>query len=117
MDTSGKFVLHMIGHGHIDPTWLWRWTEGYEEVRATFRSALDRMRETPDFRFTASSACFYQWVLESDPEMFAEIRGRVREGRWSTRRYEAAALAGLTGPVLKVCRHSNGSSAHPQTRR
>ncbi|HPX39739.1 MAG TPA: hypothetical protein PLF51_04840, partial [Candidatus Hydrogenedentes bacterium] len=33
----------MIGHGHIDPTWLWRWTEGYEEVRATFRSALDRM--------------------------------------------------------------------------
>ena len=82
MDTSGKFVLHMIGHGHIDPTWLWRWTEGYEEVRATFRSALDRMRETPDFRFTASSACFYQWVLESDPEMFAEIRGRVREGRW-----------------------------------
>ncbi|HQE84083.1 MAG TPA: alpha-mannosidase, partial [Candidatus Hydrogenedentes bacterium] len=79
---SPKKTVHMIGHGHIDPTWLWRWTEGYEEVRATFRSALDRMNETPEFRFTASSACFYAWVKECDPEMFEEIRQRVKEGRW-----------------------------------
>jgi len=72
----------MIGHGHIDPTWLWRWTEGYEEVRATFRSALDRMREVPDFTFTASSACFYAWFRESEPERFAEVQARVAEGRW-----------------------------------
>ena len=72
----------MIGHGHIDPTWLWRWTEGYEEVRATFRSALDRMKETPEFTFTASSACFYDWVKTADPDMFEEIRQRVAEGRW-----------------------------------
>ena len=76
------FTVHLIGHGHIDPTWLWRWTEGYEEVRATFRSALDRMDETPEFRFTASSACFYSWIEENDPAMFDEIRGRVAEGRW-----------------------------------
>jgi alpha-mannosidase len=76
------YTIHMIGHGHIDPTWLWRWTEGYEEVRATFRSALDRMNETPGFKFTASSACFYAWVKEVDPEMFEEIRQRVKEGRW-----------------------------------
>ncbi|MFO7975947.1 MAG: alpha-mannosidase, partial [Candidatus Hydrogenedentota bacterium] len=75
-------TVHMIGNGHIDPTWLWRWTEGYEEVRATFRSALDRMNETPDFRFTASSACFYAWVKDCDPGMFEEIRQRVKEGRW-----------------------------------
>jgi len=72
----------MIGHGHIDPTWLWRWTEGFEEVRATFRSALDRMNETPEFRFTASSPCFYAWVKDAEPDMFEEIRQRVAEGRW-----------------------------------
>lgn len=77
-----EVTIHMIGHGHIDPTWLWRWTEGYEEVRATFRSALDRMRETPDFRFTASSACFYAWFKEAEPALYAEIQERVREGRW-----------------------------------
>lgn len=82
MTKEKEFVVHMIGHGHIDPTWLWRWTEGYEEVRATFRSALDRMRETPEFRFTASSACFYRWIRDTEPDMFEAIRGRVREGRW-----------------------------------
>ena len=63
-------TIHMVGHAHIDPTWLWRWTEGYEEVRATFRSALDRMNETPAFKFTASSACFYAWIKTCDPGMF-----------------------------------------------
>ncbi len=82
MSTSNDTTVHMIGHGHIDPTWLWRWTEGYEEVRATFRSALDRMNETPEFRFTASSACFYAWVKACDPGLFDEIRARVKEGRW-----------------------------------
>lgn len=80
--TSKQHVVHMIGHGHIDPTWLWRWTEGYEEVRATFRSALERMKETPDFKFTASSACFYDWVKACDPELFNQIRARVKQGRW-----------------------------------
>ena len=36
---------------------------------STFRSALDRMNEYPDFTFTASSAQFYEWVAETDPKM------------------------------------------------
>lgn len=79
---QSSLTVHMIGHGHIDPTWLWRWKEGYEEVRATFRSALDRMDETDAFIFSASSVCFYQWVKESDPVLFERIRTRVLEGRW-----------------------------------
>ncbi len=75
-------TLHMIGNAHIDPVWLWQWTEGFHEVKATFRSALDRMKEYPEFTFTASSAAFYEWVEQSDPAMFAEIQARVAEGRW-----------------------------------
>ncbi|HEY3473459.1 MAG TPA: glycoside hydrolase family 38 C-terminal domain-containing protein [Anaerolineales bacterium] len=75
-------TLHMIGNAHIDPVWLWQWQEGFHEVKATFRSALDRMKEYPDFVFVASSAAFYEWVEQSDPSMFAEIRQRVDEGRW-----------------------------------
>ena len=74
--------LHMIGNAHIDPVWLWQWPEGYQEVRATFRSALDRMDEYPDFVFTHTSVLFLQWVEESDPEMFEQIRERIAEGRW-----------------------------------
>jgi alpha-mannosidase len=75
-------TLYMIGNAHIDPVWLWRWQEGFHEVKATFRSALDRMNEYPEFIFVSSSAAFYEWVENSDPEMFAEIRLRVGEGRW-----------------------------------
>ena len=74
--------LHMIGGAHIDPVWLWPWQEGFHEVKATFRSALDRMNEYPEFIFVASSSAFYEWVEQSDPAMFAEIQQRVAEGRW-----------------------------------
>ena len=74
--------VYMIGQAHIDPVWLWPWYEGLSVVHSTFRSALDRMAETPGFAFTASSAQFYEWVSENDPAMLDEIRRRVEEGRW-----------------------------------
>ncbi|HBE42794.1 MAG TPA: alpha-mannosidase [Bacteroidales bacterium] len=82
-DDATKFRVHMIGHAHIDPVWLWPWTEGMAIVYSTFRSALDRMNETHDFTFTASSAQFYQWIADNDPSMLKEIRKRVDEGRWN----------------------------------
>jgi alpha-mannosidase len=63
-------TLYMIGNAHIDPVWLWQWQEGFHEVKATFRSALDRMREYPEFIFTASSAAFYEWIEQSDPDWY-----------------------------------------------
>jgi alpha-mannosidase len=81
MDDPKKVFL--IGNAHLDPVWLWRWPEGLAEIKATFRSALDRMEEFPEFVFTSACAAYYQWVEENCPEMFEEIRQRVREGRWS----------------------------------
>lgn len=75
-------ALHMIGNAHLDPVWLWRWPEGLQAIRATFRSALDRMKETDGFVFTSSQVALYEWLEKTDPEMFEEIRSRVKEGRW-----------------------------------
>jgi alpha-mannosidase len=72
----------MIGNAHLDPIWLWRWQEGCNEALQTFRSALDRMNETPGFVFTCSSASYYQWVEEIDPAMFKEIQQAVQAGKW-----------------------------------
>ena len=77
-----KRLVHMVGNAHIDPVWLWQWPEGYQEVRATFQSAIDRMNEYPDFVFTHTSVLFLAWVEETDPELFARIRERIAEGRW-----------------------------------
>jgi alpha-mannosidase len=74
--------VHMIGNAHIDPVWLWQWPEGYQEVRATFQSAVERLDEYPDFVFTCDSSLFFQWVEESDPALFERIRAHVAGGRF-----------------------------------
>ncbi len=74
--------IKLIGNAHLDPIWLWRWQEGCGEVLQTFRSALDRLYEYDDFVFTCSSAAYYKWVEDIDPQMFEEIRTMVKKGRW-----------------------------------
>ena len=72
----------MIGNAHIDPVWLWQWPEGYQEVRATFAAALERLDEYPDFVFTCDSVVFFEWIEETEPDLFARLRERIAEGRW-----------------------------------
>jgi len=78
-----KNQVFLVGNAHLDPVWQWRWQEGSAEAKATIRSALDRMKEFPEFRFVCSSASVYQWVQEFAPEMFEEIKERVKEGRFT----------------------------------
>ncbi|NOY75989.1 MAG: alpha-mannosidase [Kiritimatiellaeota bacterium] len=77
-----KKVLHLIGQAHLDPAWLWPWRDGLSESLTTMQSAIDRMNETGNFKFSRSSAITYKWVQESDPRLFEEIRTRVAEKRW-----------------------------------
>jgi|SRR5690625_1123993 len=74
--------MYMIGNAHLDLVWLWQWQEGFQETKATFQSALDRLDEFDDFIFTSSSAATYEWVEKNDPKMFAKIKERISEGRW-----------------------------------
>jgi alpha-mannosidase len=77
-----QFSIRAVGNSHIDMAWLWPWTETVEVVRNTFQSALNLMREYPDFKFTMSSARTYEWMEEKYPDLFKEIKQRVQEGRW-----------------------------------
>lgn len=74
--------IHIIGNAHLDPIWLWRWQEGCGEVLQTFRCAVDRIKQYKGFVFTCSSASYYKWVEEIDPELFEEIRKLVKKGKW-----------------------------------
>lgn len=76
-----KSTYYLVGNAHLDPVWQWRWQEGSSEAKATMRSALDRMKEFPDFVFVCSSSLVYQWVEEFAPAMFEEVRQRVAERR------------------------------------
>jgi len=73
---------YLIGNAHLDPVWQWTYDEGLSLVKSTFRSALERMKEFPDYKFTSACAFYYKYVKETEPEMFEEIKARVKEGRW-----------------------------------
>ena len=75
-------IVHMIGQAHLDPVWLWRWTEGRAEAIATSQSAVDRLDEYPDFQFVRGESQVYAWVAQEDPALFARIREYIRQGRW-----------------------------------
>ena len=77
-----KTTVHMIGQAHLDPVWLWRWTEGRAEALGTSQSAADRLAETPDFHFTRGEAQVYSWIEAENPALFAQIKRLIAEGRW-----------------------------------
>jgi alpha-mannosidase len=76
-------VVHLIANAHLDPTWLWNWHAGVDEALATFRSAVDRCDEYPEFRYTRGEAWLYEWVEQLDPGLFAAVSELVAAGRWS----------------------------------
>ncbi len=77
-----QYSIRATGNSHIDMAWLWPWTETVMVARNTFASALNLMREFPDFTFTMASAQSYAWMEEKYPQVFREIQQRVKEGRW-----------------------------------
>ena len=83
MQTGISVSVFAIGNAHIDPVWIWDWREGMREVVATFTAAADRLDNTEDLFFTASSAAYYAWVEQMDPLLFERVKKHVSTGRWS----------------------------------
>lgn len=80
---ADKNKVHLIGNAHLDPIFLWTLPDGLSEIKATFRSALDRIKEFDDFVFTSAAISYYAWVKDNCPDMFEEIKDAVRSGHWS----------------------------------
>jgi alpha-mannosidase len=80
-DLQGTSV-NLSGNAHIDAAWLWPWTETVDVVHRTFGTALQLMREYPQYTYTQSAAAYNQWMFEKYPAMHQQIVDRVKEGRW-----------------------------------
>jgi len=73
---------HLTGNSHIDAAWLWPWTETVDVVKRTFGTALQLMYEYPQYTYTQSAAQYNEWLAQKYPDMNAEIKRRIEEGRW-----------------------------------
>lgn len=78
-----EYLVHCIGHAHIDMNWMWPFDETVMVTVDTFRTMLRLMEEFPEFTFGQSQASCYRIIEQyGDPEMLEEIKKRVKEGRW-----------------------------------
>lgn len=76
----GKMAL--IGHSHIDTAWLWPLRETRRKVGRTWSTVLRLMERYPEYFFSASQPALYGFLKEDHPEIWKQLRKRVREGRW-----------------------------------
>lgn len=81
-ERAAAIEVHVIGHAHIDLAWLWTWDDAREVIKRDVRSMLAIMRDFPEVTFTHSQPAGYEVIRQEEPELFAELVDRVREGRW-----------------------------------
>ena len=74
--------IHMIGNSHMDAAWLWPWTETVDTVHRTFGTSLQLMNEYPQYRYSQSTAQYFEWMQEKYPVLFERIQELVKRGQF-----------------------------------
>lgn len=72
----------VFGHSHIDAAWLWPYAETREKILRTFSTIVRLLNEYRRPVYVQSSAQYYEWLEELDPELFKKVSRLVSEGRW-----------------------------------
>ena len=75
-------VVDCIGHTHIDVAWLWTLAQTREKVQRSFSTVLNLMKKYPEYKFMSSQPQLYEFLKEEAPEIYSEVKSRIKEGRW-----------------------------------
>lgn len=79
---SSDAVVSYIGHTHIDVAWLWTLDQTREKVQRSFATVLSLMKRYPEYVFMSSQPQLYEYLKEEAPELFEQVKERIKEGRW-----------------------------------
>lgn len=75
-------IVHCIGHTHIDVAWLWRLKHTREKTARSLATVLRLMELYPEYIFMLAQPQLYAYLKQDYPEIYEQVRNRVREGRW-----------------------------------
>ncbi len=75
-------TVYALGHTHIDVAWKWPLRQTREKAVRSFSTVLYLMKRYPKYRFFLSQPQLYEYVKEDAPEIFEQVKERVKEGRW-----------------------------------
>ncbi|MBP1042145.1 alpha-mannosidase [Vagococcus sp. BWB3-3] len=73
---------HVIGHTHIDISWLWAIDQTAEKAVRSFSNAVYLLTRYPEMKFMSSQPILYQFVKQHAPELYNQIKAFVKSGRW-----------------------------------
>lgn len=79
---GGTELCSCIGHTHIDCAWKWTFAQTREKVQRSFGTVLELMKRYPEYKFMSSQPLLYKYLKEEAPEIYEEVKERVKEGRW-----------------------------------
>ncbi len=75
--------LHVIALSHLDTQWRWTVRETARRyLPDTVRANEDRFRRFPSYLLSFEGAIRYRLLADCHPDLFAQVRQRVGEGRW-----------------------------------
>ncbi len=74
--------LHLVGHSHLDLVFLWPYREFVRKTGRTHAAMLRLMDQFDEFIFTQSQPCMYNEMKNNYPELFEQVKQRIKEGRW-----------------------------------
>ncbi|SFJ81147.1 alpha-mannosidase [Paenibacillus sp. UNC496MF] len=82
LEKRSPVTVTCIGHTHIDVAWLWRLKHTREKSARSFSTVLRLMERFPDYVFLQTQPQLYAYLKQDYPDIYEQIRERIREGRW-----------------------------------
>ena len=79
---NAKHTVWATGHTHIDLAWLWTLSTTEDKTVRSFSTVLDLMKRYPEYKFMHSTPQEYIYVKKNAPEIYEQVKERIKEGRW-----------------------------------
>lgn len=80
-NSDDQHQLSAIGHAHIDSAWLWPRAETKRKCYRTFSTVLRYLEDYPDYLFSWSQACQYEWLEQEYPQLFDQLKAAIAKGQ------------------------------------
>jgi len=75
------FIIHAIGHSHLDLAWLWPIRETRRKIARTLSTVFDLLERYPDYVYGISQPQLLTWLKSDYPELYEHLKEMVNKGR------------------------------------
>ncbi|MHC5228200.1 alpha-mannosidase [Enterococcus sp. LJL99] len=79
---EAQVTEYIVGHTHIDISWLWTLKQTREKVIRSFSNAVYLLEKYPEMTFMSSTPLLYEMLEQEAPELFEKVCRFEKEGRW-----------------------------------